>query len=419
MIERPREKLSTLDGVNLMFDIAASCLGLKESMRQLLRVPYRQIQVEVPIVNDAGELEVYTGYRVQHDGARGPYKGGIRYHPTANMDEVRALAAIMTWKTAVIDVPFGGAKGGVMVDPRRLSARELEALTRKFTQRLGDFIGPYRDIPAPDMNTNAQTMAWMMDEYGRRHGFTPGVVTGKPVELWGIRGREEATGRGVWLALDEAARQWDFELQDARVVIQGFGNVGSHTARFLHEAGCRIVAVSDVDGGIYNPDGLDIPDLIRAKNKGIPVPAYRDPDARRVSNEELLELDCDVLIPAAIAHVIDLHNAERIRARIIVEAANAPVSPAVDGILEGRGIRIIPDVLANAGGVTVSYFEWIQNIQMQAWDEDHVERELERKMRQAVRHLMEVAEKENVDMRTAAYMIGIDAVARARQLRGF
>jgi glutamate dehydrogenase (NAD(P)+) len=410
--------MTAFEGVNHMVDQAVDHLGLDEFCRRLLRMPYRQIQVEVPVQMDDGRFEVFVGYRVQHDGARGPYKGGIRYHPEVDMDEVQALASLMTWKTALVDLPFGGAKGGVCCDPSSMSATELERLTRMFTMRIDLVIGPYRDIPAPDLNTNAQVMAWMMDEYGRRHGHTPAIVTGKPVELGGLRGREEATGRGVAIVAEYAARRFGIPLSGSCVVVQGFGNVGSHAALFLHEQGCRVVGVSDHHGGRYAPDGFDVPALFRHAKANGTVHGFDAPDARDVTNDDLLALECDILIPAAVGHVLHRGNAERVRAKLLVEAANAPVVPNADPLLQQRGIRVVPDVLANAGGVTASYFEWVQNLQQFPWDEGHVEKELSRRMTQAFDHVVAVSREENVSMRLAAYMIGVDAVARAHRLRG-
>ncbi|MBT3271482.1 MAG: glutamate dehydrogenase [Gemmatimonadales bacterium] len=410
--------MSPFEGVNYMFDQAADRLGLDGGMRHLLKMPYRELQVEVPIYRDDGSLEVFQGYRVQHDAARGPYKGGIRYHHEVNLDEVRALASLMTWKTALVDVPFGGAKGGVACDARSLSAAELERLTRRFTQRIWLILGPNRDIPAPDLNTNSQVMAWMMDEYGKRYGHTPSIVTGKPIELGGSRCREAATGEGVSITAQDAMRAIGLAEDRARVAIQGFGNVGSFAAQFLHDAGCRVVAVSDVHGAVHDPDGLDVPALREQGSGHMPLAGRSAATGRAISNAELLELDCEVLIPAAVGHVIHAGNAARIRARLVVEAANSPVVPAVDPILEENGVVIVPDILANAGGVTVSYFEWVQNLQQFPWDEDHIHKELHARMNAACEQVREVASREKVSARLAAYMIAVDAVSRARTLRG-
>ncbi|MDA1192137.1 MAG: Glu/Leu/Phe/Val dehydrogenase [Candidatus Poribacteria bacterium] len=408
--------MTMLEGVHFNFDDAAQRLGLDPAIQTLLKIPYRQVQVEVPIYRDNGQLEVYRGYRVQHDGARGPYKGGIRYHPEANMEEVQALASIMTWKTALVNLPFGGAKGGVTCNPRELSQAELERLTRTFTQRIDLIIGVYNDIPAPDMNTNAQTMAWMMDEYERRHGYSPGIVTGKPIDLGGSKCREQATGQGVAICSREAMKRLGETLEGKTVVVQGFGNVGSNTARFHAKSGAKVIAVSDVEGGILNPGGFDVDALIAWKNDRKPLADY--PGAKRITNDELLAMSCDILIPCALGHVIHEGNASSVNAKMIVEGANAPLIPTVDKGLKERGILVVPDVLANAGGVTVSYFEWAQNVQQHAWTEAQIEAELESIMCEAFGNVYNRAAGSDLTLRQSAYMIGIERVARARQLRG-
>ena len=408
---------TSFEAVTLFFDRAADHVGLDDEMRSVLRSSYREIRVQVPVRLDDGSLHVYVGYRVQHNGARGPYKGGIRYHPDADLDEVRALAALMTWKTALLDVPFGGAKGGVQVDPAKLSENERQRLTRRFTLAISYVLGSNRDIPAPDVNTNAQTMAWMMDAYSSRYGYTPAIVTGKPVELGGSLGREAATGRGVVHCLGEAADTLGIDLDGATVAIQGFGNVGSWAGRILGELGCRLVAVSDVRGGVHAPRGLDVERLLEhQRDAGTVVGA---PDTEELTNAELLELDVDVLIPAALDRVINRENADRVRARVVVEAANHPVTAAADEILHDRGATVIPDILANAGGVTVSYFEWAQNIQQFRWDEEQVNRELCKRMTHAWRRVHARSEAEGLSLRGGAYCLAVEDVARAVRLRGY
>ena len=411
------QELTTFQEVNLFLDDSVDRLGLPDSFREMLRQPWRELRVQVPVRMDDGRIEVFTGYRVQHNGARGPYKGGVRYHPQANRDEIRALASLMTWKNALVDLPFGGAKGGVRCDPNQLSQTELNRLTRRYTVNIAHLLGPNRDIPAPDMGTNAQTMAWMMDAYGQLHGHSPAIVTGKPVELGGSLGRDSATGRGVAFILQEAAGDLGLNLDGVRVAIQGYGNVGSWAASILHEDGCRIIAVSDVQGGTYNSKGIDVAKLAEQKRAGIGVSEY--PDGERISNEELLELDCDILIPAAIDNVINHQNAPRVKARVVFEAANHPVTFAADQILNDRGITILPDILVNAGGVTVSYFEWTQNLQEFKWEEERVNQELRKVMSKAYRAVRQRVVAQGINYRQAAFDIGVGRVARAVELRGF
>jgi len=366
---------------------------------------------------DDGRLSVFTGYRVQHNAARGPYKGGIRYHPDADLDEVRALAALMTWKTAVVDIPFGGAKGGVRCDPTTMSSNEKQRLTRRFTQMISYILGVNRDVPAPDMGTDAQSMAWMMDAYSSRFGYTPAIVTGKPVELGGSLGRDAATGRGVVYCLEAAAHDLGIDLDGATVAIQGFGNVGSWTARLIGRLGCRVVAVSDVRGGIHSDEGLDVQAVFdHLAESGSVVDA---PKTEPISNSDLLELDVDVLIPAALDRVITKENASRVKARILVEAANHPITPSADVVLQDRGATVIPDILANAGGVTVSYFEWVQNIQQFRWDEDDVNAELAKKMSSAWKNVHSRATIDGVPLRLAAFAIAVERVERAARMRGY
>ena len=393
------KKLTPFEEVNLFFDQAAERLGLAEGRREMLRRPWRELQVQVPVRMDDGHINVYNGFRIQHNGARGPYKGGVRYHPEADQDEVRALAALMTWKTALMNLPFGGAKGGVQVDPTELSNEELNRLTRRYTINIVHLLAPNRDIPAPDMGTNSQTMAWMMDAYGQIHGHSPACVTGKPVEIGGSLGREAATGRGVSYLISQAANDMGMNPDGARIVIQGFGNVGTWTAKLLQEYGCKVVGVSGVQGGVYNSNGLDIAALLEHQNQSGVVPGFAGGD--NVTNAELLELECDVLVPAAIGNVVTAENAPKLKTKLIVEAANRPLTPEADDILAERGIRVMPDILVNAGGVIVSYFEWTQNLQEFRWEESHVNEELIKIMARAYGEVREKAQTEGITHRQA------------------
>ena len=413
----PTDSMTPFEAATYFFHNSAERLGLEDHRREVLASSYRELGVQVPLRMDDGTMTVCRGYRVQHNGARGPYKGGIRYHPSADLDEVRALAALMTWKNALIDVPFGGAKGGVQCDPRELSVTELERLTRRFTAMISYVIGVNRDIPAPDMGTNAQTMAWMMDAYGQKHGYTPGIVTGKPVELGGSPGREEATGRGVIMCTQEIAKRLDIPFEGASVVIQGFGNVGYWGAALASEAGAKVCAVSDVSGGIYNANGLDVDAVLKHSQVEGDVESYPGGDA--VSNEDLLGIECDILIPAAIQGVIHTGNAGDIKTKLLVEAANGPTTPAADKILCERGVPVVPDILANAGGVTVSYFEWVQNTQRFRWDVEQVNTELGKKMTEATEHVYERSRSDNTMLRDAAFDIAVERVAHAAELRGY
>ncbi len=400
------------------FEKAANLINLEAYMRRILLAPFREVTVEVPVRMDDGRIEVFTGYRIQHNGARGPCKGGIRYHPEADHDEVLGLATIMTWKTALMDIPFGGAKGGVTVDPKKLSKLELERLTRRFTQRIAIVLGPYRDIPAPDVNTNAQVMAWILDEYSSRQGYTPAVVTGKPVSLGGSLGREEATGRGVMYVMQEYARDFGIALKGGRIVIQGFGNVGSHLARLLDaEAGAKVIAVSDVEGGIYNDTGLDLPGLLAHVAQKRPVSEWKG--GKAITNEALWTIPCEWLVPAALGGVITKEaNARSIDCKVVVEGANEPTTPIADTILEERGIAVLPDFLANAGGVTVSYYEWAQNLQQYRWTHEQVNKELKATITKAYVAVRDLAKEKAVAFRTAAYGIALQRVAEAERLRG-
>jgi glutamate dehydrogenase (NAD(P)+) len=409
--------LSPFESVQFFFDDVADQLGIDDQTRKVLNGTYREIRVQLPLRRDDGTVDTFYGYRVQHNGARGPYKGGVRFHPTADLDEVRALASLMTWKTAVIGVPFGGAKGGVQVDPGTLSRSEHERLTRRYMSQVSYIVGVKRDIMAPDMNTNAQTMAWMMDAWGQAHGHEPAIVTGKPLELGGSYGREAATGRGVVMVLDEAAEDHGWDPTEITVAIQGYGNVGAWTARLAAERGYRVVAVSDVHGAIHAPEGLSIELLDKHLGEAGTVAGFDGAEA--IDGDALLELDVDVLIPAALGEVINHTNADHIRAHTIIEAANHPVTPVADHALSERGVTVIPDVLANAGGVTVSYFEWTQNIQEFKWTEQQVNDELRRHMRAAYRKVRDCAADLETTMRRAAFAIGITEVAEAAHLRGY
>jgi len=409
--------MRAFEAVQKYFHRAADQLELADSRRTLLITPRREVQVQIPVEMDDGGLRILIGYRVQHNRARGPMKGGLRYHHEVDLDEVRSLASLMTWKTAVVNLPYGGAKGGIAVEVAKLSPRELERITRKFVDEIHDMIGPDTDIPAPDMGTDHRVMAWIMDQYDKYHGFNPGVVTGKPVEHYGIPGREEATGRGVGLLTVKLLSRLGRKMADARVAIQGFGNVGTHAAKFLHEASCKIVAVSDSKGGFYRPDGIDVPGALHyALSHGRLSPGYAD--AERITNEELLELEVDVLIPAALGGAIHAGNAPRIKARVIIEGANGPVHPDADAILDQAGAVVLPDILANAGGVTVSYFEWVQNRQHYRWSLDRVRQELDKTLSTAFEDAWDLARDRKVTLRTAAFMLGIGRVDRATTLGG-
>ena len=409
--------MKSFEAVKHYFNRAADQLEMADSMRTLLLTAKREVQVQVAVERDNGDLETLIGYRVQHDNARGPMKGGLRFHHEVDLDEVRSLASLMTWKTAVANIPYGGAKGGIAVDVRSLSIGELERITRKFVDEIHDIIGPDKDIPAPDMGTNAEVMAWIMNQHNKYHGFNPGVVTGKPVEHYGISGREEATGRGVGILAVKIIGRLGHKLPTTRVAIQGFGNVGSHAAKFLHDADCKIVAISDISGGYYRAEGIDIPGAIRYVNAHDRcLEGYTE--AEKITNEQLLELDVELLIPAALGGVITADNAPKIKAPLIIEAANAPIRPDADDLLTERGVVIVPDILANAGGVTVSYFEWVQNRQYYKWNLDRVRQELERVMTQAFEEVWELSRDRDISLRTAAFMQGIGRVERATVLTG-
>jgi glutamate dehydrogenase (NAD(P)+) len=399
------------------FDHAAEKLDLDDGMRRVLRVPQRELTVNFPVTMDDGNVQVFTGHRVQHNVSRGPAKGGIRYHQDVTLDEVRALAMWMTWKCACVNIPYGGGKGGVIVDPKHLSMREVEGLTRRFTTEISPLIGPERDIPAPDVNTNAQTMAWIMDTYSMHHGYTiPGVVTGKPIAVGGSLGRNEATARGAVFTLQQWAKAKGETLEGARVAIEGYGNAGSIAATLLKAEGAIIIAVSDSTGGIHDAAGLDPAKVSAWKAEHGTVVGF--PGADAVNNHELLELECDILVPAALENQITAANAPKVKAKVVAEAANGPTTPEADAILYDRGIFVIPDILCNAGGVTVSYFEWVQDMQSFFWTEARINESLKEIMDRAFEAVHHMSDRHQVDMRTAAYMVAVARVAEATTLRG-
>ena len=398
------------------FHRAADLLKLDPQQRQLLITPFREIKVECNILKDDGTLATFVGFRVQHDNSRGPMKGGIRYHPQVDIDEVNALAQLMTWKTAVVDLPYGGAKGGIAVDPKSLTPGELQRLTRVFTQKLADVIGTYTDVPAPDMGTNAQTMAWIVDEFSKFKGYSPGVVTGKPVALGGSLGRDAATGRGLLFAAECLFADSGMTVADFSYAIQGFGNVGSWAARLIHAAGGKVVAISDVTGMIRNPAGLDVPELFDYVHQNRGVKGF--PCGTDGSGDDVLYEAVDVLVPAALGDVLTAKNAERVKAKFILEGANHPTDIEADDILQKMGVTMLPDIFVNAGGVTVSYFEWVQNVQMYRWTEDHVNAELKKTMNKAYADLKLTKEKYRCDWRTAAFVLAVGRVGQAALLRG-
>jgi glutamate dehydrogenase (NAD(P)+) len=407
---------NAFENVNRYFSQAAKVLKLDANESKYLSTPSRELKVECNIRMDDGSVGTFIGFRVQHDNSRGPYKGGLRFHPSVNIDDVKALASLMTWKTALVGIPYGGAKGGIQVDPRELSKNELEILTRKFTQGIHDMIGDTVDIPAPDVNTNEQVMAWVMDEYAKFHGFHPGVVTGKPVALFGSKGRSEATGRGVVIAVEEYLKTKSRGLAGTKFVFQGFGNVGSHACRILHDAGAKIVAIGDHTVSLYDEDGIDIPAALEhTKQHGV----LQGLAGTTIASDELLLKPCDVLVPAALGDVITAEVAKAVHCDVVVEAANGPTTPEGDAVLNERGITVLPDIFANAGGVTVSYFEWAQNIQQFAWSYERVREELETIMRRAFKELSACAQKHDVTLRTAAFVLAIERVKYASDMRGY
>ncbi|MFV0445588.1 MAG: Glu/Leu/Phe/Val family dehydrogenase [Planctomycetaceae bacterium] len=408
--------MSSYESSQRYFNQAAEQMGLSANMRTLLSTPKREVKVQVALEMDDGQVRTFIGYRVQHDNARGPFKGGLRYHPEVDADEVLSLASLMTWKTAVVNIPYGGAKGGISLDTLELSQGELERVTRKFVDEIHDVIGPDKDIPAPDMGTNAQVMAWIMNEYEKFHGFSPACVTGKPVELHGADGREEATGRGVAIITQATLNRAGPGIKGTTVAIQGFGNVGKWAARFLYDMGAKVVAVSDQYGGLFDDKGLDIPDVTAYIEQHKKLTGYTK--ARPISNSELLATDASVLIPAALGNVITKDNAAEVRAKYLIEAANGPLTPDADEILHGKDVLIVPDILANAGGVTVSYFEWVQNRQHFKWELSRVREELDKIMRESLDRVWKIADEKKVPLRVAAYILGIGRVGRATVLGG-
>ncbi len=407
---------NAMEDVRRFFGTACKVLNLSQDLQTQLITPHRELRVECNIRMDNGSVGTFVGYRVQHDNARGPFKGGLRYHPEVDANEVTALASLMTWKTAVVDVPFGGGKGGISVDPKKLSAHELQRLTRKFVDGIHDIIGPKVDIPAPDMNTNPQIMAWIMDQYAAHHGFEPGVVTGKPVDLFGSLGRDAATGRGCMITAEAWLKEQGKSFAGTKVAVQGFGNVGSWAARLMREKGAIIVAASDVTGGVRNNDGLDIDALMAHARATGGVKGFGGGTA--TTNEEVLSGPCDVVVPAALGGVITPAIAKEMQAKLVVEGANGPTLPEADTILQQRGITAIPDILANAGGVTVSYFEWVQNIQQFRWEEERVNTELTKYLLKAYDAVSKASKKHQIDMRTAAFVVAIERVASATAMRG-
>jgi glutamate dehydrogenase (NAD(P)+) len=413
----PREDLNPYRIAQLQFDMAAEFLKLDAGLRQILRVPRRVLEVAIPVKLDNGQVKVFSGYRVQHNIARGPAKGGVRFHPNLSLDEVRALASWMTWKTATVNIPYGGAKGGIVCDPKRMSRGELERMTRRYTAEILPMLGPDRDIPAPDVYTDAQTMVWIMDTYNALSGNpSPACVTGKPVALGGSEGRADATGRGCVIVLEEACKAKKLSLRGASVAIQGFGNVGATTARILAEKKAKIIALSDSRGGVHNPRGIDPQKALRYKDRAGTVVGM--PGASRISNEELLALKCDILIPAALENVITLHNADQVKAKIVAEGANGPTTPHADEVLAKKGILVLPDILTNAGGVTVSYFEWSQNLQGAIWSEAEVNQKLDFVMRRAFNDVYNTMRKHHTHPRASAYLLAVGRVADATLTRG-
>ncbi|MBT5020264.1 MAG: glutamate dehydrogenase [Planctomicrobium sp.] len=408
--------MSSYETAERYFNRAAEVMGISDNMSKLLKTPQREVKVQIALEMDDGQISTFIGYRIQHDKSRGPMKGGLRFHPEVDAGEVLALASLMTWKTAVVNIPYGGAKGGISIDPSKLSPRELEGVTRKFVDEIHDIFGPDTDIPAPDMGTNAQIMAWIMNQYEKYHGYNPACVTGKPVELHGADGREEATGRGTAIVTRSALLKMNKPVEGARIAIQGFGNVGSFAAEILHEMGAKIIAVSDAYGGIRNQDGLDIPELMKFIKEHKKVEGFLN--SENIDNATLLAADVDVLIPAAIGGVLTGENAHDVRAKLIVEAANNPTTPEADDIFERKEILVIPDILANAGGVTVSYFEWVQNRQHFKWEIEEVRKRLEKIMVDSFDRVWKIADEKSVSPRIAAYILGIGRVGRATVLGG-
>lgn len=415
--ENSKSNQNVLQATQTVIKQALGKLGYSDEVFELMKEPLRMMTVRIPIRMDDGSIKIFTGYRAQHNDAVGPTKGGVRFHPDVSEIEVKALSIWMSLKAGIVDLPYGGGKGGIICDPREMSFLEIERLSRGYVRAISQIVGPTKDIPAPDVFTNSQIMAWMMDEYSRMKEFdSPGFITGKPLVLGGSHGRESATAKGVTICIREAAKKKGVNLEGARIVIQGFGNAGSFLAKFMHDAGAKVVGISDVYGGLYNPDGLDIDYLLdRRDSFGTVSKLFKD----TVSNEELLELDCDILVPAAIENQITTKNVDRIKANIIVEAANGPTTMEATKVLNDRGVLLVPDVLASAGGVTVSYFEWVQNNQGFYWEEEEVETRLEKVMVTSFENVYRVATTRNVDMRLAAYMVGVRKMAEASRFRGW
>ncbi len=408
--------MNAFETVQHYFDRAADKLDLDPGFRKLMLMPTREITVEVPVEMDNGTLETFVGYRVQHNAARGPMKGGLRYHHEVDLDEVRALASLMTWKTAVVDIPYGGAKGGICVRARDLSRKEKERITRKFIDQIHEIIGPDKDIPAPDMNTDAETMSWIRNQWEKYHGFNPACITGKPVEDYGAKGREEATGRGVGILAFKLLQRMGHKPKDTSVIIQGFGNVGSHAAKFMHESEFKIIGISDISGGYINDNGIDIPAALHHVIENRTLAGFSG--ANKVTNEEILVHDCNLLIPAALGGVIHVENVNDIKAQIIIEGANGPIDADADEVLFKKGVTVLPDILANAGGVTVSYFEWVQNRQYYSWDLNRVRQQLDAILSSAYEKVWQQAQESQVSLRTAAFMLAVERVKRSMELAG-
>ena len=414
-----RAEVSNYEIVTHYFDVAKERLGLRDDVAEVLMSSYREVKVQIPIPMEDGRIHCFSGFRVQHNGARGPYKGGVRFHPEVDLDEVRALAALMTWKTAIVEIPYGGAKGGVNCSPSDMTEDERQRVARQFMAKIEKVLGPTRDIPAPDVGTNAQVMAWMMDEYGKLHGHTPACVTGKPISLEGSWGREAATGRGLVYAFKEAANQLDIDPSEVKFVVQGYGNVGSWAARELADLGATLVGASDAYGAIHSEKGLDAHALADHAKEGGELVEFDGDGAEKIAPDELLALECDVFIPAALGGMIHESNADSVKARVVVEGANSPTTPKADDILNDKGVFVIPDVMANAGGVVVSYFEWVQNLQHFRWDEDEVNDRLGKIMRKAYKAVHDRADEDDVPLRVAAYELGIERVVDAARTRGY
>ena len=412
-----RAEVSNLEIVRHYFDIACDRIDLRDDLRTVFWSPYREVSVQIPIKLSDGKVHVYSGYRIQHNGARGPYKGGVRFHPEVDIDEVRALASLMSWKTAIVNVPFGGAKGGVNCPAEDLEPDELQKIARSFMDKIEKVLGPTRDIPAPDINTDAQVMAWFMDEYGKLHGHTPAICTGKPIELEGSYGREAATGRGCVYMFREAAPHLGLSPADVTFAVQGFGNVGSWAARLMHQLGCRMVAVSDAHGAIRNDAGIDPDALYSFVGEGGKLTEFEG--AEPIDADDLVAVECDVFIPAALGGMIHEGNADRMSCKMLIEGANSPTTPTADAILNDKGVYIVPDVMANAGGVVVSYFEWVQNLQHFRWEEREVNDKLSTIMRRAYREVSARAKEEGIPLREASYEVGIERVVQAARTRGY